>query len=98
MSDWSAALDNFLHDTELPVLEGAGTVSHEEALDWADAQYDSFSNRRRLEAESEGAERYVDDLTATARLLERRGPAAKRKAQTPRGNKQKRGRRTRTRN
>jgi hypothetical protein len=87
MADWSTALDKFLHDTELPVLEGTGTVSHEEALDWADAQYSGFSERRRLEAESEGAVRYIDDLAATAKLLERRGPTAKRKAQMPRRKK-----------
>ena len=69
MADWSAALDKFLHDTELPVLAGAGTVSHEEALDWADAQYGGFSERRRIEAESEGAARYIDDLAAAAKLL-----------------------------
>ena len=30
-----AALDKFLRDTELPVLEGPGSVSHERALEWA---------------------------------------------------------------
>jgi hypothetical protein len=88
MADWSSALDKFLHDTELPVLEGAGTVSHEEALDWTDAQYSSFSERRRLQAESEGAARYIDDLTTTARLLESgSSPEERKEVQTPRGNK-----------
>jgi len=36
VADWATALDKFLRDTELPVLAGPGTVSHEEALDWAD--------------------------------------------------------------
>lgn len=84
MADWSAALDKFLHDTELPVLAGAGTVSHEEALDWADAQYGGFSERRRIEAESEGAARYIDDLAAAAKLLERGGRPAKSMARRPR--------------
>jgi hypothetical protein len=85
MADWSTALDKFLHDTELPVLEGAGTVSHEEALDWADQQYSGFADRRRTEAETEGAERYLDDLTATAKRLENRTP--KPKARKHRGKK-----------
>jgi hypothetical protein len=56
MADWSAALDKFLCDTELPVLSGAGAMSHEEALDWAEGQYTAFAERRRLEAEAKGAE------------------------------------------
>jgi hypothetical protein len=89
MADWSTALDKFLHETELPVLAGAGTVSHEEALDWADEQYSGFAERRRIEAESEGAARYIDDLTATAKLLESGRPSARPKARTPREKKRK---------
>ena len=84
-----AGLDKFLRDTELPMLEGAGTVSHEEALDWADSQYGGFSERRRLEAESEGAARYIDELTTTAKLLEGGSRSAKRKARPSRGNNRK---------
>ena len=84
MADWSMALDKFLRDTEPPVLAGAGTVSHHEALEWADGQYSSFAERRRLEAEAKGAERYVDDLAATAKLLESGSRPAKPKALKPR--------------
>jgi hypothetical protein len=84
MTDWSTALDKFLHDTELPVLAGAGTVSHEEALDWADEQYRGFAERRRLEAESEGAARYIGDLAATAKMLESGAPPAKRMSRSSR--------------
>jgi len=35
MRDWDGFLDKFLRDTELPVLSGAGAVSHEAALSWA---------------------------------------------------------------
>jgi len=70
MVDWETALDKFLLDTELPVLASAGTVSHEQALDWANAQYDAFAERRRLQAESEASARYIEDLEATAKLLE----------------------------
>ena len=70
MRDWEVFLDKFLRDTELPVLIGPGAVSHDEALDWARRQYDAFAERRRLEAEARGEARYVEDLKASARMLE----------------------------
>jgi hypothetical protein len=70
MSDWETALDKFLRDTELPVLDHAGSVSHKEALGWANAQYDTFAERRRLEAESDGERRYVEDLRKAVKVLE----------------------------
>jgi hypothetical protein len=67
MADWEAELDKFLHATELPVLTSAGTVSHEQALDWATLQYDAFAERRRLSAESKASARYIEDLAASAK-------------------------------
>jgi hypothetical protein len=43
--------------------------------------------RRRVEAEVKGAERYVDDLAATAKLLENASRQAKPKPRKPRGKK-----------
>jgi len=71
MRDWEAFLDKFLRDTELPVLAHAGSVSHEDALSWAEEQYAAFSDRRRLEAEAAAEARYVEDLRASARMLEK---------------------------
>ncbi|WP_437336606.1 virulence RhuM family protein [Sorangium sp. So ce394] len=87
MSDWEADLDKFLADTELPVLVGAGSVSHDDAFEWAGAQYDAFAERRRVAAETEASARYLDDLTTTAKLLE--GGVAKPapKPRRPRGSK-----------
>lgn len=89
MADWSTVLDKFLADNELPVLAGAGGVSHEQAVDWADTQYIAFTERRRVEAEERGAERYLDDLAATAKRLEderqaerKRPPARRAKKRT----------------
>ncbi|HOH65607.1 MAG: virulence RhuM family protein [Sedimentisphaerales bacterium] len=62
MHDWRAFLDKFLRDTELPVLADAGSVSHEDALEWASEQYDAFAQRRRLEAEKQAEARYIEDL------------------------------------
>jgi hypothetical protein len=70
MRDWTAFLDQFLRQTELPVLPDAGRVTHEEALAWANEQYDAFAERRRLEAEAAAETRYLDDLRASAKTLE----------------------------
>jgi hypothetical protein len=84
MTDWSVTLDKFLRDTELPVLGGAGSVSHEDALGWAEEQYTAFAERRRIEAEARGADRYWDDLAATAKLLENAPAPTPVKLQKPR--------------
>jgi len=70
MHDWQAFLDKFLRDTELPVLANTGSASHEDALDWAHEQYDTFAERRRLEAEKQAESRYVEDLRNSAKALE----------------------------
>ncbi len=70
MRDWTTFLDKFLQDTELPVLEGPGSMSHEEAISWAETQYDVFTERRRLEAEKDAEIRYLDDLRSSAKTVE----------------------------
>ena len=70
MHDWQAFLDKFLRDTELPVLTDAGSVRHEDALDWAHEQYDALADRRRIDAEKQADSRYVEDLRASAQTLE----------------------------
>ena len=79
MHDWEILLDKFLRDTELPVLARAGAVTHDDAMIWANEQYESFSERRRLEAEAIAEGRYLEDLQASARTLEtkRKKPAAR---------------------
>lgn len=70
MRDWESFLDKFLRDTELPVLAGPGSVSHEAAIAWAEALYDAFAERRRVEAERAAEAHYIDDLRASAKTLE----------------------------
>jgi hypothetical protein len=82
MRDWTASLDKFLRDNELPVLSRAGSVAHEDAQSWANQQYDAFVERRRLEAEATGEARYLDDLRSSTKALEvgrMTSPAAPRK-------------------
>jgi len=79
MRDWEMFLDKFLHDTELPVLDDAGSVSREQALSWANTQYDAFAERRRLDAEAEAERRYLDDLRRSAETVETERATGKKK-------------------
>lgn len=72
MADWAGFLDKFLNDVELPVLQGAGRISHRRALEMAHDQYDQFAEKRRQHAEQQAAQRYVEELKATAKTLARR--------------------------
>jgi len=97
MSDWEMSLDKFLKDLDLPVLAHAGSVRHEDAALWAKEQYAAFADRRRLEAESVAETRYVEDLRASAKMLEAgrkssaipmrtaKKPASQRKPRTEKG-------------
>ena len=79
------ASDKFLRDTELPVLEGAGSISKEDARAWAEIQYDAFAERRRLQAEQAAEKQYLEDLKSAAKTLEatRKKPSSKRKGGKP---------------
>ncbi|MFA5044009.1 MAG: virulence RhuM family protein, partial [Kiritimatiellia bacterium] len=85
MRDWTAFLDKFLRDTELPVLEGAGSIRQEDARVWAEAQYDRFVERRRLQAEQIAEKKYIEDLQSAAKSLEasRKKPPSKSKGGKP---------------
>ena len=83
--DWELFLDKFLRNTELPILKDAGRVSREQAIEWAEYQYEEFSQRRRLEAEEEADKRYIEDLRNVARELEK--PKKKRAKTGRRGKK-----------
>ena len=85
MRDWTTFLDKFLRDTELPVLEGAGSIRQEDARVWAEAQYDRFVERRRLQAEQAAGKQYIEDLQSVAKSLEvaRKKPQSKSKGRKP---------------
>ena len=71
MADWGGFLDKFLADVELPVLQGAGRIRRQQALKLAHQQYDQFAEKRRLEAEQQAEQNYVNELQATAKTLAR---------------------------
>lgn len=71
MADWEGFLDKFLADVELPVLEGAGKISQNSALEFASQQYEQFSEKRRLQAQQQAELGYIEDLKNSASLLQR---------------------------
>lgn len=54
MRDWTAFLDKFLRDTELPVLPDTGTVTHDEALSWAECAIRRFHRTAAVRGGSGG--------------------------------------------
>ena len=69
MADWEAFLDKFIDDIELPVLDHAGSISHEEAQEFATEQYDLFSEKRRHTIQEKADLNYFNDLKASADSL-----------------------------
>jgi len=70
LKDWETKLDNFLRFTERQVLTNAGTVSHDQAVEKAEAAYELFAARRREWLEAEGQRETVEALETVARQLE----------------------------
>ncbi len=81
MSDWTVFLDKFLRDTELPVLDGAGSISQDDARSWAEAQYGAFAERRRIESEQAAEKQYIEDLKSAVKIVgaEKKKPPSTRK-------------------
>jgi len=72
--EWESYLDKFLADNELPLLDGAGSISHERAKELAETEYHGFEQRRRLAKENDADAKYLEDLKSSVKLV-----AAKRK-------------------
>ncbi|MDD2331823.1 MAG: virulence RhuM family protein [Candidatus Cloacimonetes bacterium] len=66
---WEAYLDKFLVDNDLPVLEGAGMISHDQAKELAESSYTQFEIRRRELAEHEAETKYLEDLQGSVKLV-----------------------------
>lgn len=61
MQDWINKLDDFLRISEKELLQNAGTVSHQQALDKAKAEYEKY---RKTEDE-----RYISDFDREMKKL-----------------------------
>ena len=58
MQDWISELDSFLKMTRKDILSGSGTISHEQALKKAHAEYDKYMQKHLTTAEQD----YLDVL------------------------------------
>jgi len=69
MKDWLAHLDRLIAAMDAPTLSTAGTISHKQAVDKAEREYDKF--RTQLDAEPSPVEQqYLDSVKRTQRKLE----------------------------
>ncbi len=69
LDDWQIKLDEFLRFNERDVLGTAGRVSHQEAKEKAEGEYEQFAARRRALLEAQGERDGLEALEATARRL-----------------------------
>ncbi len=69
LTDWQTKLDEFLRFNERNVLGTAGRVSHQEAMEKAEAEYEQFAARRRALLEVQGERDGVAALEAAAKRL-----------------------------
>ena len=67
--DWENYLDKFLLDNELPILEGTGKISHEQAQAKAEEQYQAFEQKRRAQTEAEAEGRYLEELSQATKAV-----------------------------
>lgn len=69
LADWEGVLDSFLRSNEMPVLSGAGSRSHKQAVSVAEAAYATFDEARKLaEREADAAIDELDELKKIAEL------------------------------
>ncbi len=80
LSDWKSRLDDFLRFNDREVLEGAGKVTHEAAVERASAEFALFEARRREAIETAA----LAELQATERQIAALRKGAPKKKPSPR--------------
>lgn len=68
MKDWIERLDDFLKMTGNDILKNAGTISHERALEKANAEYQKYKELTKNEL-SEAEKHFVKQIETTAKKL-----------------------------
>ena len=69
MRDWVAKLDDFLNMSDSEVLQNAGSISHEMALEKAKTEYDIY--RKHTSDELSQVEKdFLDSVKKTQKMLE----------------------------
>lgn len=69
MRDWIAKLDDFLHMSDSEILQNAGTISHEMALEKAQSEYRKYKKQNQDEL-SQVERDFLDSVKKTQKLLE----------------------------
>jgi hypothetical protein len=72
MADWIAKLDEFLRLSERDVLDHAGSVSHDQAQQKAEIEFEKY--RQALLNEASPVERHFEEAVEKLKLLERTAP------------------------
>lgn len=68
MKDWAARLDDFLKMTGKDILKHAGTISHQQALDKANIEYEKYKEKTKDEL-SEAEKHFVQQIEQMAKKL-----------------------------
>ena len=69
MRDWIAKLDDFLHMSDSEILQNAGTISHDMALEKAQIEYHKYKKQNQDEL-SQVERDFLDSVKKTQKLLE----------------------------
>jgi hypothetical protein len=68
MKDWIGRLDDFLQMTGNPILEDAGSISHKQAIQKADAEYQLYKERTKTDL-SEAEKHFISHLENETKKL-----------------------------
>ena len=68
MKDWIERLDDFVKMTDNDILQNAGTVSHQQALKKATAEYEKYKEKSKNEL-SEAEKHFIKQIENTANKL-----------------------------
>ena len=68
MKDWIEQLDNFLQLTKKDVLNHAGTISHQQALQKAHSEYEKYKELKKNEL-SEVEKHFIKQISDTTKKL-----------------------------
>jgi hypothetical protein len=71
MKDWIERVDDFVRMTGNNILQNAGTVSHMQALEKANAEYEKYKEKMKNEL-SEGEKHFIKQIESTAKKLKPR--------------------------
>jgi hypothetical protein len=73
MKDWIERLDDFLRMTGNDILQHAGTISHQQALEKANAEYEKYKEKTKNEL-TEAEKHFVKQIESTAKKLNPKNP------------------------